>query len=201
MGQAERGRTGRAAQLNLLTSRPLYSRGQASCRSCGPSPVVRRMPFPPYRRLQRLQCHFCLIAHFQQILRNTKPYSFHRLCLIRRSTRGFKLRIGALLSPISCRYERQPAIRFLAVKPKSKRKHMIKRLIAEGASLALALGGVALAAAPAQALTGRILRRRRRLELVHRQPGPLPGRPTRGRRRPLRGDPHRHHQGAHRLHG
>ena len=46
------------------------------------------------------ECQFCLIADFGTLLRKTKPYSLHCLGLIRQSTRGFKLRIGALL--IAC---------------------------------------------------------------------------------------------------
>lgn len=54
---------------NLLTSSPSIPVGRRLAAAVAHlSSVVRRMPFPPYRRLQRLQCHFCLIAHFQQTI-------------------------------------------------------------------------------------------------------------------------------------
>ena len=77
---------------------------------------------------------------------------------------------------------------------------MIKQLIAGAASLALTLGGVALAAAPAQALTGAPCNDGDAWSWSIANPARYQAGPHEAVRRTVRGDPHRHHQGAYRLH-
>ena len=78
---------------------------------------------------------------------------------------------------------------------------MLKRLIAGAASLALTLGGVALAESPAQAFTDAPCDDGDAWSWSIANPGALPGGPPRSCRRAVRRYPHRHHQGAYRLHG
>jgi hypothetical protein len=78
---------------------------------------------------------------------------------------------------------------------------MIKRLIAGAASLALTLGGVALAAAPAQALTGAACDDGDAWSWSVANPARYQAGPHEAVLGFVRGDPHCHHQGAYRLHG
>jgi hypothetical protein len=77
---------------------------------------------------------------------------------------------------------------------------MLKQLVAGAAGLALTPRGRRSRSSPGTGADRRTVQRRRCLELVHCQPGALPGRPPRSCPRAVRGDPHRHHQGAYRLH-